>query len=90
MRKPKILVLDEATSSLDSENEAKIQEAIERFRGKITVVIIAHRLSTIKNADLIFVMDNGKITEYGSYSELLQKENSYLKKMLQIRNETNN
>lgn len=90
LRKPQILVLDEVTSSLDSENEAKIQEAIERFRGKITVVIIAHRLSTIKNADLIFVMDNGKITEHGSYLELLQKENSYLKKMLQIRNETNN
>lgn len=89
LRRPQILVLDEATSALDSENEAKIQSAIEGLRGKITVVVIAHRLSTIQNADSIFVMENGKVAEQGSYQQLLKKESGYLKKMVEIGNKTN-
>ena len=53
LRKPSILVLDEATSALDTENETNIQEALERLKGKITIVVIAHRLSTIRNADQV-------------------------------------
>lgn len=82
-------MLDEATSALDSENEAKIQSAIEGLRGKLTVVVIAHRLSTIQNADSIFVMENGKVAEQGSYQELLKKESGYLKKMVEAGSKTN-
>ena len=89
LRRPQILVLDEATSALDSENEAKIQSAIEGLRGKLTVVVIAHRLSTIQNADSIFVMENGKVAEQGSYQELLKKESGYLKKMVEAGRKTN-
>lgn len=89
LRRPQILVLDEATSALDSENEAKIQSAIEGLRGKLTVVVIAHRLSTIQNADSIFVMENGKVAEQGSYQELLKKESGYLKKMVEAGSKTN-
>jgi ABC-type multidrug transport system fused ATPase/permease subunit len=58
---PKLLVLDEATSSLDGETEAEITEAIQLIKGKVTVVMIAHRLSTIREADQIFYLENGHI-----------------------------
>ena len=69
-RKPDILILDEATSSLDSESEKSIQESIELLKGKITVIVIAHRLSTIKNVDMIYLLQKGKIIEKGTYKEL--------------------
>lgn len=69
-RKPDILILDEATSSLDSESEKSIQESIELLKGKITVIVIAHRLSTIKNVDMIYLLQKGKIIEKGTYIEL--------------------
>lgn len=69
-RKPDILILDEATSSLDSESEKSIQESIELLKGKITVIVIAHRLSTIKNVDMIYLLQKGKIIEKGTYVEL--------------------
>lgn len=71
LRDPELLILDEATSALDSESERLVQEAIDRFERKHTVLVIAHRLSTIVNADLICVMEKGKIVERGSHDELI-------------------
>ncbi|BDU49822.1 ABC transporter ATP-binding protein [Haliovirga abyssi] len=76
---PKIFVLDEATSSVDTETEKKIQEATEMILEKRTSFIIAHRLSTIKNADRILVIDNGKMIEEGSHHELILKKGHYFK-----------
>lgn len=83
-RAPMILILDEATSSLDSHSERAIQESIDKLRGTITVVIIAHRLSTIKNVDMIFVFDCGQIIECGTYMELRNKRGSALNKMIEL------
>jgi len=77
LRDPELLILDEATSALDSESERLVQEAIDRFERKHTVLVIAHRLSTIVNADLICVMEQGKIIESGSHRELLNINNRY-------------
>jgi ATP-binding cassette subfamily B protein len=77
LKDPRILVLDEATSSLDSQSEALIQEALSRVMVGRTNIVIAHRLSTILAADLILVMDNGRITERGTHGELLAKGGLY-------------
>ena len=74
---PKILVLDEATSSIDPESEKLIQQATEKITKNRTSIIIAHRLSTIENADKILVMDSGKIVEEGKHTELLAKNGYY-------------
>ena len=71
LRRPRILILDEATSSLDSENERRIQDAIDRLHEQITIVVITHRLSTIRNADRIHVLDHGRIVESGTWNSLL-------------------
>lgn len=70
LRRPTLLILDEATNSLDSENEGRVLEAIERRRGELTVVLIAHRLSTIRWADLIYVVEHGTVVESGDWSSL--------------------
>jgi ATP-binding cassette subfamily B protein len=72
LKDPRILVLDEATSHLDSESEALIQEALKRVMSGRTSIVIAHRLSTILAADLILVMDRGRIVERGTHSALLE------------------
>jgi ATP-binding cassette, subfamily B, bacterial len=77
LKDPRILVLDEATSSLDSESEALIQEALKRVMAGRTSIVIAHRLSTILAADLILVMDRGRIVERGTYPELLAQGGLY-------------
>ena len=74
IRKPSILILDEATSSLDSRSEALFQEAIETIASQYTLVVIAHRLSTIKKAKKIFVLDKGRLVEDGSYNDLISNE----------------
>jgi subfamily B ATP-binding cassette protein MsbA len=78
-----ILILDEATSSLDSEAEKAIQLNIEQLKGNYTLLIIAHRMATIKNANRIVVMKSGEITEIGTFSELI-RESTYFKKIVQL------
>ena len=70
--RPHLLVLDEATSSLDGATEASISEAIQSLRGTITVVMIAHRLSTVRNADIVVYLAEGKVLASGSFEEVRQ------------------
>lgn len=84
LTKPQLLILDEATSSLDAENEKRIQESIEALHGNMTIVIIAHRLSTIRNADYIIVIDNGRVVETGTWAELISKEDGRFLKLSRI------
>ena len=72
-----ILLLDEATSALDAENEARIQETIGALMKNRTTLVIAHRLSTVKEADVIFVMDAGRIVESGKHDDLLKQDGVY-------------
>jgi subfamily B ATP-binding cassette protein MsbA len=74
---PKILILDEATSNLDTESESYIQESLSRLMAGRTTFVIAHRLSTIRKADQILVIENGKIAERGNHDDLIQKEGRY-------------
>lgn len=74
LRNPDILILDEATSSLDAESEKVVQEALERLLEGRTAIIIAHRLATIRNVDRIYVLEDGKIVEQGNHEELSMKE----------------
>ena len=76
---PSILILDEATSSVDNESEALIQQAIDKLIAGRTAIIIAHRLSTIRKADLILVMDKGEVREMGSHEELMAAGGHYFK-----------
>lgn len=77
VRDPEILILDEATSNLDSAAEYLILEALEKFRGKKTLIVVAHRLSTIAQADQILVIDKGKLVEIGTHQDLLQVGGRY-------------
>jgi len=81
---PDILILDEATSSIDTESEAVIQYAIEKLIEKRTSIIIAHRLSTIKHATNILVMSNGKIVESGSHDELLENSDGHYRELYEM------
>ena len=77
LKKPKIMILDEATSNLDIETEQKVQEAVHYLMKQCTSIIIAHRLSTIKNASYIAVLEEGQIVEIGKHSELIRKDSFY-------------
>ena len=81
---PDILILDEATSSIDTESEAVIQYAIEKLINRRTSIIIAHRLSTIQHADLILVLSDGRIVERGNHQMLLNNENGHYKELYDI------
>lgn len=81
---PGILVLDEATSSIDSHSEQLIQNATNKITKGRTSIVIAHRLATIKKADKIIVMDQGKIVEQGNHNELLQIENGYYRNLYEV------
>lgn len=79
----KLLIFDEATSSLDTNTEKEIQKNIEEFKGQKTIVIVAHRLSTVRNSDKIFVLKNGTIVEEGSYEELYSLNGEFKKMVVQ-------
>lgn len=83
LKKPDILILDEATSNLDAVTEKAIHETIDSYSGGITTIIIAHRLSTIRRCDKIFVMEKGKIIECGTHEGLMEKENGYYRGLYQ-------
>ena len=78
---PSILILDEATSSIDSYSEDLIQIAIQKITENRTSIVIAHRLATIINADKIIVMNQGQIVEQGSHNQLITNQNGYYKKL---------
>ena len=79
LRDPDILILDEATAALDIETEKLIQEALAKITKGKTTVAIAHRLSTIRDADMILVIDSGRIVEKGSHASLLKQDGHYKK-----------
>ena len=81
LKNPRILILDEATSSLDSESELAVQEALDRLMEDRTTFVIAHRLSTITGADWIAVLDRGRIAEQGTHAELLAREAGLYRRM---------
>ena len=84
LKNPRILILDEATSSLDSESEQAVQEALERLMRDRTTFVIAHRLSTIVNADWIVVLDAGRVAEQGAHAELLTRPDGLYRKMVAL------
>ena len=77
LKNPKILIFDEATSSLDTESEKLIQEAFDRLAKGRTSIVIAHRLSTVRDSDIIFVIDKGRVKENGTHEELLAEKGLY-------------
>lgn len=92
---PKLLVMDEATSALDADSENEINKALDEMRGKVTVILIAHRLNTIQRSDKVFLLEEGKISDFGTFQELL-KGNETVKHLAQLmsielaENSTNN
>ncbi|XP_020240290.1 ABC transporter B family member 15 [Cajanus cajan] len=89
IKKPRILLLDEATSALDSESERVVQEALDKAAVGRTTIIIAHRLSTIRNADVIAVVQNGKIMEMGSHHELIENDNGLYTSLVRLQQAKN-
>ena len=81
MANPRILILDEATASVDTETEQAIQASLDKLVKGRTTLSIAHRLSTLKNADSLVVIDDGRITEAGTHAELIEKKGTYYKLM---------
>lgn len=89
MKNPSILLLDEATSALDAESEKSVQEALDRVMVGRTTVVVAHRLSTVRNADIIAVVQGGKIIESGSHDELISNPNGAYTSLLRIQEAAN-
>jgi ABC-type multidrug transport system fused ATPase/permease subunit len=84
LKNPKVLILDEATSSLDSESERLVQDALEKLMKDRTSIVIAHRLSTIRKADQIFVIEKGELIEQGTHNELIQKQQGIYKNLSEL------
>ena len=74
--RPALLVMDEATSALDAESESEIAKALDQMRGKVTVVLIAHRLNTVQHADKVFLIEEGRVTDQGTFQELIRRNPS--------------
>ena len=85
---PKIIILDEATASLDTQTEKKIQDALGKLTKGRTTIAIAHRLSTLSNADRLIVLDKGRLAEFGTHAELMQKKGVYYKLVMAQRQTT--
>nr|WP_272505940.1 ABC transporter ATP-binding protein [Salinibacter ruber] len=83
-KQPNLLLLDEATSDLDTASEQHIQDSIDALKGEVTAVIIAHRLSTVKNADRVYVLDEGRVIEEGTYHELRAREDGEFREMVEM------
>ena len=81
--KPNLLVMDEATSALDAESESEIQKTLEEMRGRVTVVVIAHRLNTIQHADKVILLEDGKVSDSGTFKELIAR-NPSVEKMVDL------
>lgn len=77
IRNPRVLLLDEATSNLDSETERSVQDVFERTGTGRTMIVVAHRLATVQNADVIFVISDGRVAEKGSHAALLRERGIY-------------
>jgi ATP-binding cassette subfamily C protein len=73
LRRPALLILDEATSALDGENERRIRDAIGALRGSVTILMITHRLASVRDADVVHVMEAGRLVESGSFPELVAR-----------------
>jgi len=84
LKKPAILIFDEATSSLDSESESLVQDALEKLMKGRTSIVIAHRLSTIRKADQIFVIDQGHLVEQGTHSELMELQSGIYRNLSEL------
>ena len=80
-----ILLLDEATSALDSVTEASIAKSLDKLGENTTMIVVAHKLSSIKDADTIFVLDDGKLVEFGTHTELLKEKKYYAQKWLMLK-----
>jgi HlyD family secretion protein len=76
--KADVLILDEATSSLDGITEKTIMDAIHDFSGKKTIIMIAHRLATVRECDLIFLMENGKVVDQGAFDDLVKRNKKFM------------
>ncbi|WP_251979788.1 ABC transporter ATP-binding protein [Salinibacter ruber] len=83
-KQPNVLLLDEATSDLDTASEQHIQNSVDALQGEVTVVIIAHRLSTVKNADRVYVLDEGRVIEAGTYHELRHRDEGAFREMVEM------
>jgi len=83
LREPTFLLLDEATSALDSQTEWAVQSAIEKLRGSMTIIVIAHRLATVRNADLILVLDGGRLVQSGTWEMLAQDQEGIFARLVE-------
>ncbi|HEY3284457.1 MAG TPA: ATP-binding cassette domain-containing protein, partial [Armatimonadota bacterium] len=89
LKNPRILILDEATSSVDTETEAQIREAIDRLVKNRTTFAIAHRFSTLKNANRLVVLEKGQVVEVGTHEELMAKEEGVFRRLTDLQSELN-
>jgi len=84
--KPSLLVLDEATSSIDVENERRIQQAIDRLHGRLTIVVITHRLGTVRGADSVNLLEQGRLCESGTWEDLMERASGRFRAMVLMQN----